>query len=228
MKLVDLMINLLDGLYDLNDKTKTQLRANAEEIERAFDGYLWDDIKRAINYYYVRKNDKTRPTIAKILAILDTDPATQRFVSQSNFEIKQPQRPETKIREIAVMFDRVVNLLAECKVIDTGVKTQGLYFLVDSTGRPVLDVQNRLKFEIEKIKLKNPPLFQKYGPITWIEALAIAIDNNLVHLRFRDNRKFLKILPADILRLVHNRDTEATTKAIHDWPGTKTEEIYTL
>lgn len=225
MKIVDLMINLLDGLYDLNDKTKEQLHNNAEEIERAFDGYMWDDIRRAINYYYVRKNDKTRPTIAKILAILETDPNTQKFVTMGYDE---PKRPETKIFAIKTTFDRLVNILSECRILNFDEPSQESCFLVNDDGEPILDVKNALRDQIECAKLQNIELFQRHGAITWLEALAICIDNDLFHLKIRNNKKFLDRLPQEGRIHVRNRNSEELKKFLKKWQGTKIEGIYTI
>lgn len=224
MKIVDLMINLLDGLYDLNDKTKTQLRCNADEIERAFEGYQWEDIKRAINFYYVRKNDKTRPTIAKILAILDTDPQTQKFTPVDYQEVK---RPTTKIFEIKVTFDRLVNALSGCGLLNHEPITPTLS-IIRNDGTVVLDAKNQLQYEVEQAKRKNVELFQRYGALTWLEALAICIDNDLMHIKFRHNKKFFDSLPDEARRYIRNRQELNLVNFLRDWKGRTTAGVYTL
>lgn len=226
MKTVDLMIDLLDGLYDLNDKIKTQYHNNAAEIERAFDGYAWEDIRRAINYYYVRKNDKVRPTIAKILAVLETDPKTERLPTETDYQ--EVERPQTRIFEISRTHNKLVDLFAKCRLIDTGEYTKNTLYIVDINGNPLLDPKNQLKYQVEKAMMQNIVLFQKYGRLSLLEALAICIDNDLLRLYFCDTKQFLNTLPSEIRVHVRGRDEKKLQTALNKWGGKKNAGVFVL
>ena len=63
-------IDLIAKLYDLSDKAIDTMRGNAAEIDSVLGAYYWADVKDAVNLYFARKNDKTRPTLARFLTTL--------------------------------------------------------------------------------------------------------------------------------------------------------------
>lgn len=78
-----LIIKKVAELYSFCSEKKTaeevtqvnyeKLLDKEKEWEQAFDKYDTDDVIQAINNYWRYKSDKTRPSVAQILAILQTE-----------------------------------------------------------------------------------------------------------------------------------------------------------
>lgn len=78
-----LIIKKVAELYSFGSEKKTaeevtqvnyeKLLDKEQEWEQAFDKYDTDDVIQAINNYWRYKSDKTRPSVAQILALLQTE-----------------------------------------------------------------------------------------------------------------------------------------------------------
>ena len=78
-----LIIKKVAELYSFGSEKKTaeevtqvnyeKLLDKEQEWEQAFDNYELDDVIQAINNYWRYKSDKSRPSVAQILAILQTE-----------------------------------------------------------------------------------------------------------------------------------------------------------
>ncbi len=183
-------IDLVAKLYDLPEKQIRQMENNAPEIDNEFKDYYWDDIKAKVNLYYARKNDKTRPTIAKILALLEVDGNIKKIEhdSGSDATVSIWHRPTTKLWSIASTFNKLVDVLMDGGVIPN---ERGEYVnvrsLVDpATNLVILNPRFWLKWKLDDAMLERPDLFVSFPSAKFLERLSIAIQNNLITFRVRD------------------------------------------
>ena len=99
-------ISKLTDLYALSENVIAKMQQNADKITSAFKGYSWDHIEWAVDFYYVRKNDKTYPRMAQILAILNTNKEIKR-VEDDPLEHKELVMPTTRIWDLQKVFAEV-------------------------------------------------------------------------------------------------------------------------
>lgn len=181
-------IDLVQKLYSLNEKAVTQMQNNVPEIDAEFGDYYWDDIAKKVQFYYVRKNDKTRPTVAHIIALLETDPAVKKRVPDIPDTPNQFSRPTTKLWSIRDDFDRMVDILIDGGVFpDEDGNYRNVRAIVDpDTDLPVMTPLLWLKGKLSAVKENNPDLFARYPFATELEQLAIALGNKLILIKVRD------------------------------------------
>lgn len=65
------ILNYIIELYSISEKAADTMLQNAGEYEEAFKDYYEADIKEAVKKYWRYKNDKTRPKVAHIIAMMD-------------------------------------------------------------------------------------------------------------------------------------------------------------
>ena len=79
----------------------------ANKIDTMFAEYDWDDVSRAIDSFYVKKDSTKPPKAEQVLAMLNIDPKVRR-VKKS--EIEEIQKPTTQIKLIQDCFYDVCRL----------------------------------------------------------------------------------------------------------------------
>ena len=177
-------IGKIAELYNVADSALDKMYGNADQIEHAFEGYAWDDISRAISRYYDRKNDKTRPRIAQIIAILESERVEK--VPIVDYGPKPQTRPTTKLNAIKSTFNNLIDAMIDCCVLpnDNGEFT-GSASLLNADGTLMLNPIHCLQWEVEAIERDYPELFMAYPNLTFWEKLAIAVQNKKIKLRRR-------------------------------------------
>jgi hypothetical protein len=193
-------VELVTDLYQLGEKESTKMCNNVPEIESELKKYSWHDIKTKVQYYFARKNDKSRPRLSQILALLETDPNVQAVEEEpTQDDAPRYNRPKTKIWSIMSTFNKLVNVLMDCGIIpDEHGEYRTAKSLVDpTTNEIVLNPRQWLQWRIEDTRDIRPDLFAKFPRATWLEELAICIENKLVSLQVRDWAKLAKNLPTD-------------------------------
>lgn len=185
-------INAILERYVVSDKDMDKLRAGADLLQKTFGDYYWSDIETAIGWYYTHKNDKTRPTIAQMQAVLqglDITPSAKQDYADAGYK-----RPTTKIWSIMHTFNRLVEIL-----IDGGVLPQdnGEYHNIRTLVNPqtdlvILNPKQWLQWQLDDAMAARPDLFAKFPHCTWLERLAIAIENKLIVFKVRDWAKLAK------------------------------------
>jgi len=180
-------VDLIADLYPVGDKQATQMQHNTEEIEAELGKYNWEDIRNKVQYFYSRKNDKSRPRIGQILAMLESDPNVQ--VKEPDVVLEPKYKiPTTKIWSIRTTFDKLVQVL-----IDGGVlpNADGEYHNIRSLVNPdtddvILNPLQWLKWKLTDAMQERPDLFVKFPNATVLEGLAIAVQGGLVKFKVRD------------------------------------------
>lgn len=189
-------VELIAELYPMGDKQATQMQRNSGEIENELSKYYWDDIKAKVQYFYARKNDKSRPRIGQILALLETDPKiTPRIEPEPEPVESNWHRPRTKLWSIAQTFEKLVNVLMDGGVIpdETG-GFRNVRSLVDpETDNVILNPMEWLKFKLIQAQQQKPECFIKFQSASQLEQLAIAIQNNLIMFKVRDWAKLTNV-----------------------------------
>ena len=188
-------IDLVGKLYNLPEKQILQMQNNVPEIDAEFDKYYWDDIKNKVNLFYARKNDKSRPRVCQILAMLEADPNINTKEPEEEPVVLQWHRPHTKLFSIANTFDKLITVLMESGVI---TNEMGEYVnkrsLVDpETDDVILDPQQWLKHKLAQAKTQKPECFIRFQYATPLEQIAVAIQNNLIMFKVRDWAKLTKV-----------------------------------
>ncbi len=183
-------IDLVAKLYDLPEKQIRQMENNIPEIDEEFKDYYWDDIKAKVNLYYARKNDKTRPTIAKILALLETDSNVQKSEPDPISDTKSDTwyRPTTKLWSINSTFNKLVDILMAAGVIpnERGEYTNTRSLVDPATNNVILNPRDWLKWKLGDAMMARPDVFLPYTHATTLEQLAVAVQNNLITFKTRD------------------------------------------
>lgn len=187
-------VELVVDLYQLGEKESGKLSNNIPEIEQELEKYDWSDIKNKVQYYFARKNDKSRPRLSQILALLETDPDVQTFENEPDYSNVGYKRPTTKIWSIMHTFNKLVEIL-----IDGGVLPQdnGEYHNIRTLVNPqtdlvILNPKQWLQWQLDDAMAARPDLFAKFPHCTWLERLAIAIENKLIIFKVRDWAKLAK------------------------------------
>lgn len=195
-------IDLTAKLYDLSEKAVLAMQGNSAEINEAFSDYYWSDVRKAVNYYFARKNDKTRPTIAKILAILESDrDVHKRAPDPESVPATKYARPTTGLWSITVSFDRLVDVLMAAGVIpdEHGTLRNDRSIVDPATGTLVVAPRQWFAWRLLDAERSNPDLFAKFPRASFLERLAIAVQNHLIHFLVRDWGKYSKAHPEELL-----------------------------
>lgn len=182
-------IKTIKELYVVPDKDLEQMYKGQEQMEKALRYFSDNDIIGAINHYFVKKNDRTRPRLAQILAILDEWVRDKKidFVIATNAPLKH-ELPTTNIYSIKSVFDKLVGVLVRAGVImNQDGKFENTHSLVaPDTDLLMLNPQQKLRWLVDDAKKEQPDLFCKFENTNWIEDLAIALQNNLIKIKVRD------------------------------------------
>ena len=78
MLLSQLYINKIVELYALSDLNKGALLLQTQKIDNQFAEYDWDDVSRAIDSFYVKKDSQKPPKTEQVLAMLNIDPKVKK------------------------------------------------------------------------------------------------------------------------------------------------------
>ena len=184
----ELYINELAELYNVSEKDKLKMSDGYDQIEASLGKYYWEDIKHAIQVFYARKNDKSRPRLSQILALLETD----RNITQKEpyVEPADPvfRKPTTKLWSISNTFNKMINVLIDGGVIPN---EQGEYNNIRSLVNPqtddvILNPMQWLKWQLSDAMAARPDIFTSIPVKTFYEHLALAIQNNLITFKVRD------------------------------------------
>lgn len=209
-------IDLVGKLYNQTPKQMQQMEHNISEIDNELKKYSWEDIKNKTNLFYARKNDKSRPRLSQILALLETDPNVQVVEEEQTIDTVQGyKRPTTKIWAIKSTFNKLVDVLTDGGVLPTeDGEYKNTRSLVDpATDIVILNPRQWLLWHLSDAEATNPDLFAKYPFATWIERLAIAVQNKLVVFKTRDWAKLTQKSVVDARNKVewHNYTTKVIT-----------------
>lgn len=187
MTIAEQYIGKVATLYNVPDSALDKMYANASEIDRAFAGYSWDDISWALARYYDRKNDKTRPRIAQIVAILESaDKKRENLPTDTQNDYPAITRPKTNINIILSTFERLIDTLVDCSVLPSADgKFVGTSVLLDENGVVMLNPTQKLQWWVADAVMAHPNAFAKFPGMTWLEQLALCVQNNYITLRKR-------------------------------------------
>ena len=178
-------IGKIAELYNVADSALDKMYDNADQIEHAFEGYAWDDISRAISRYYDRKNDKTRPRIGQIIAILESE-RVEKAPTVTDYGPKPEMRPVTKLNAIKATFNKLIDVMIDCSVLpNENGQFGGSASLLNNDGTLMLNPQQCLLWQVKAIEQEYPELFMAYPNLTFWEKLAIAVQNKKITLRRR-------------------------------------------
>lgn len=184
-------IDLVGKLYNLPEKQILQMQNNVQEIDAEFGKYYWDDIKNKVNLFYARKNDKSRPRVCQILAMLETDPNVNVKEDEPETVVSQWHRLHTNLFTIADTFNKLVDILMEGGVIpnETGEYINKRSLVDPETDNVILDPRQWLKNKLAQAKIQKPECFIRFQYATPLEQIAVAIQNNLIAFKVRDWEK---------------------------------------
>lgn len=187
-------IDLVGKLYNLPEKQISQMQNNVPEIDAEFSKYYWDDIKNKIQLFYARKNDKSRPRVCQILAMLETDPTVNVRVEEKIEPTVTWERPHTKLWSINSTFEKLVNVLIDGGVIpnEHGEYVNNRSLIDPATDEVILNPAAWLKQKLAQAKDKRPECFVKYEFATPLEQISVALQNNLITFKVRDWAKITK------------------------------------
>lgn len=216
--------------YKITDKDREKLESNQNQINVALGDYYWDDVKDAINTYFVRKNDKTRPTLAQIVALLETNDRVKKRVPEP--DENKYHLPRTQLWSIRDTFDAVIRTMVQCKILEPenpiDAPVAPGYSLVDATGTPMINPKQFLRWQVADAKAVRPDVFAQYKSTSFWEDLAIAVQQRLVTLRVRDWHETFYQVPAAIKAVIRDRHPGATgvvNEMIAAWPGYATAGV---
>lgn len=188
--IADLYVAEISDLYLVGDKDLEKLHAGADKINDTLGCYYWDDVRHALHTFYARKNDKTRPRLAQIVALLETNKDVQKRIPDVG-PVKQWHRPTTNIYAIRSAFDKLVQILIDCGYIqDDDGKFKNTHALIDENGLPMLCALDTLQSKLNSVKKHNPDLFYMWPHANNLEQLAIAVMNKKIVLRVREWSKY--------------------------------------
>ena len=188
--IAELYISEIADLYLSSEKDLDKLRAGSDKINQLLGDYYWDDVRHALHFYYARKNDKTRPMLAQVVALLETNKDVQKRIPDVG-PVKQWHRPTTKIASIRDAFDKLVQILIDCGYMqDDNGKFKNTHALIDENGLPMLNAMDTLQSKLNSVKRHNPDLFYMLPHANNLEQLAIAVTNKKIVLRVREWSKY--------------------------------------
>lgn len=188
--IANLYIAEISDLYLVSDRDREKLHAGADKINDTLGCYYWDDVRHALHTFYARKNDKTRPRLAQIVALLETDRDVKKRVVDTE-PFRKWHRTTTNIRAIQSAFDKLVQIFIDCGYIqddDGGFKNT--HALIDENGMPMLRALDTLQSKLNSVKRHNPDLFYLWPHANNLEQLAIAVMNKKIVLRVREWSKY--------------------------------------
>lgn len=187
-KLAEQYTTLIAKLYNVIPTPLTQEEEKA--LDKELGIYHWEDIKACIQKYYVR-NPKTRPNLTQIMAIIETNPKIKQIEPEYEEKPIYKPLPTTKIWSITQTFDKLVQILVDAGVIPNtdGTYTNAKGLIDPKTDQPITNPKQWIKWQTETAIKQRPDLFAKFPNTTYIEALAIAIQNGLVKIKIRDWKK---------------------------------------
>ena len=184
-------IDAVVDMYALKKDKREELENGVEEYNIALKKYEWNDIQSAINHFFVRINDKTRPRLSQILAILESWRDTgkiQVFEPEPDDAPNLFARPTTKIWSIKDTFDKMIDVFVEGGVIpdEKGNITNARSIIDPVTDLPVLNPIMWFGWKLEDVKQTRPDLFARFPHADKLEQLAIALQNKLIPFKVRD------------------------------------------
>lgn len=184
-------IDLVGKLYNLPEKAIEQMSANISEINSELGKYSWEDVEHKIQFYYVRKNDKSRPSVAHIIALLETDPNVIPLDTEPSSEPEKHHyyhRPNTNLFTIKSTFEKLVDILIAGGVItDSDGTRHNEKSLVDpDTDMVILEPIHWLVQKTDAAMLSHPEYFLPYKFATPLERVAVALQNQLITFKVRD------------------------------------------
>ena len=221
----------LSRLYPISDKGADKLRDASDQIDAALGCYYWADVRVAIEKYFRTQSDKQRPRIAQIVQILENTRGVSKI--EPDPEPDEYHLPRTQLWSIADTFKRVIRAMVMCEVLkpenpmDAPVAPG--YSLLDTNNLPMLNPKRRLREMVTAAHNRRPEVFAQHPTRTFWEALAVAVQNDLVQLRMRDWHEFQLGLPAEIKAVIANRNSDTLgqtsdkiNRMIAAWPGAAT------
>lgn len=186
-------IDAVVDMYALKKDKREELENEADVYNNALKKYEWNDIQSAINHFFVRMSDKTRPRLSQILAILESWRDTgkiQVFEPEPEPDDKPNPfaRPTTKIWSIKDAFDKMIDIFIDGGVIpDDKGNVKNIRSIIDPiTDLPVLNPIMWFGWKLEAVKQTRPDLFARFPNATNLEQLAIALQNKLIPFKVRD------------------------------------------
>lgn len=189
MSIAEQYIAKSNELYTVKKEDIDQMYQNADEINKAFAGYAWEDVSWALSRFYSHKNDKTRPRIAQILAILEASDRKRDYVEDEDddTEVKPLYpRPRTNIRIIQDSFNKLIDVLMDCNVIpDKDGHFNGHASLLCDDGFVMLNPVQNLRWQVEDAIKAHPNAFAPFPDMTLWEQLALAVQNHFITLHRR-------------------------------------------
>ncbi len=217
--------------YQIGDKDRAKLETNRDQISKELGQYAWTDVRNAVAEYYRTKSDKHRPTLAQIVALLETNPSVHKLGVEPQQEAYH--LPRTQLWTIRDAFDRVIKAMVMCEILkpenpmDTPLRPG--YSLLESDNLPMINPKRRLRAMVMAAKNRRPDLFAQYKSLSFWEELAICVQNHLIQLRIRDWHAFHQGLPEEIKAVIRNRGSNAlgetsaqVNRMIAAWPGAAT------
>ncbi len=182
-------IDLVGKLYNLPEKQIYQMQNNIPEIDAELGQYYWEDVRNKTQLFYARKNDKSRPRVCQILALLETDAnVAKKEPDPEPVKTQGYTLPTTKLWSITDTFNKLVKILVDAGAIpNQDGKFTNIRSLVDpNTNTVILDPVRWLKWELAVAKNERPDIFASIPTKTVLEEIALAIQNNLITFRLRD------------------------------------------
>lgn len=179
------LIDLLFKLYNLSEKQVQQMQNNIPEIDAELKDYSWEDIRDKVNLYYARKNDKSRPTIAQILALLETDSSISKVYDGPVYHYN---RPKTNLFVITATFEKLVDILIDGGALPNqeGKFTNNRSIVDPATDLVVLQPIKWLVAKTDIAMMERPECFLPYQFASPLERVAVALQNRLFTFKLRD------------------------------------------
>lgn len=175
-------------LYNINDKVLGKMYDGADQINEALGKYYWDDVLHALQKFYTYHSDKSRPRLAQIIALLESD----RDVKPREPELKTVDNrfclPKTNLWSINETFNKLVSVLVDAGVIpnDKGELSIKRSIVDPKTDLPVLNPYQWLRWQLNQAMGARPDIFVSVPVKTFYEHLALAVQNKLITIRVRD------------------------------------------
>ena len=188
-KISTLYINEITELYNVSDKNLGKMYDGVDQLETALGNYYWDDVKRALQRFYTYHNDKSRPRLAQILALLESDPkVVKREPEPEPSDAPSYKLPTTGLWSITTTFNKLITVLVDAGVIpDEHGAYRNVRSLIDpDTDSVILNPMQWFRWKLSVVKDQRPDIFVSVPTKTVLEDLALAIQNNLVTFKVRD------------------------------------------
>lgn len=196
--IADLYIAEISDLYLVSDRDREKLHAGADKINDTLGCYYWDDVRHALHTFYARKNDKTRPRLAQVVALLETDRDVKKRVVDTE-PFRKWCRPTTNICAIQGAFNKLVQILIDCGYIqDDDGSFKNTHALIDDNGQPMLCAMQTLNGKLASVLRTRPDLFYMFPHANKLEQLAIAVMNRQIVLRVREWSKYAAENPSAV------------------------------